>query len=281
MRTVLIAACALIAGCGTGSGGGSAIPGVAGGTGVAGGVADTRAAWQVVDLASGLATPQAAVPDLAANPAYRDRLMAFRLVPGGAAALGQAPGSFARQEDEPPRTALVAPCYLAAFECTRAQWRRLGGGAPWEDPALATLAGSGDDLPAIALGPAAAQAGLAAWNAGHGPHLALPSADEWEAAARAGGGGAYPWGDEHRASAVAAWAVTAEGGATAPQPVGRRLANALGLHDLAGNVWELTADGWVRGGSWADPLSLARCANRREIPADGWATAGLRLVWRP
>ncbi|MCK6490988.1 MAG: formylglycine-generating enzyme family protein [Planctomycetes bacterium] len=223
---------------------------------------------------------QAAVADLAVNPAYRDRLLVFRLVPAGTALLGQAPGTPARQGDEAQGPAVHGGFAIAALELTRAQWRRLAGDAPWQDAAWSGLAGGDDDqLPATGMSAARAGAVLAAAGARLGIGLALPQPWQWEVAARAGGAGAMPWGDDLRPAAAAAFARTAADGSAR---VGSLLPNALGLHDCCGNVWELTADGGMRGGSWADPPALARPANRDALlVGDGAPHVGLRPVYRP
>lgn len=90
----------------------------------------------------------------------------------------------------------------------------------------------------------------------------LPTADEWEAAARGMNGHAFPWGDRFdpdRCSAVG-------NGSPGPEPVFARPsgASSFGIEDLCGNVFEWTATevGGPRGpsrlvvvgGSWdSDP----------------------------
>lgn len=260
---------AALAGCGTGDGPSAAIE-------------DTRAAWQVLDLETGTVRQAATLAD-AAGAAYQDRFIAFRLVRPGTVAIGA--GIFARQDDELAVAAMaVEPVYLAVCELTRAQWRRLAGNEPWQGLPGATA--GGDDLPALGLAADAVGTALAGWNAVHGHHLALPTAVQWEAAARAGSAASFPWGEAHDAGTIAAYAVTWETGvrtgAVAPRPVGGRLANAWGFHDLCGNAWELVADGSARGGSWADALSLARPANRLDLdPAAALPTVGVRLAYRP
>lgn len=270
MRTRMIAAAlAILAGCGSGAGPGPQVDA-------------TRAPWQLVDLETGAATALAAAPDLA-DPALSDRLMLFRhIAPAEHATIGQAAGTFARQDDEVLSSAPHPAAYIAVFETTRAQWQRLAGTSPWTATAIAAIdTGSGSALPATGLGLEPVSTALAAWNGRHDGRLALPDAVLWEAAARAGSSTTFAWGEERSLAVTRLHAVTWECAVAGPQPVGGRQANALGLQDLAGNAWELTSDGWARGGSWLDGLALARPANRREVPEDGWATVGVRLTWRP
>jgi iron(II)-dependent oxidoreductase len=100
--------------------------------------------------------------------------------------------------------------------------------APWE-----TLPDS--MLPVTGVTWAEAQA-YCAWRYEGGR---LPTEQEWEAAARGLSGQRYPWGDTWAEGA----ANTASRGEGRPVPVGSHPegANALGVQDLIGNVWEWTA----------------------------------------
>lgn len=129
----------------------------------------------------------------------------------------------------------------------------------------------------------------------------LPTEAQWEKAARNGlQGKRYPWGDAPLTCAPglpnsAVWSETSDGcGTYGTWPVGTgSSATAFGLFDLAGNVWEWTADPYlkdyygqspgsdpkgpakaefrvVRGGSYAgDPANLRASRRGFENPYGG------------
>ena len=120
----------------------------------------------------------------------------------------------------------------------------------------------------------------------------LPTESEWEYAARAGTSGArYGELDE------VAWYSDNANGRT--HRVGTRQANAWGLYDMLGNVWEWVWDGYgsyprggltdplgddrsglrvVRGGSWSYFARFVRAAYRlRDAPDNRLSNVGFRL----
>ncbi|MCY4358827.1 MAG: SUMF1/EgtB/PvdO family nonheme iron enzyme [Gammaproteobacteria bacterium] len=124
--------------------------------------------------------------------------------------------------------------------------------------------------------------------------VTLPNEAEWEKAARGTDGRIFPWSSSPIDS-------LANFNAEAPRLVGSKCTQcAWGLHDMAGNVWELTRSPlknypWsaeddagnldgdalyvMRGGSYADSLNNIRAAVRGAVdPGARNETIGFRIV---
>ncbi len=127
------------------------------------------------------------------------------------------------------------------------RWWRWVPGASWRHPEGpgSTLAGR-EDHPVVHVAHEDAVA-YARWAGKR-----LPSEAEWERAARGGLDGAtYVWGDEpapggrpmaNTWQGAFPWENLLTDGYEGTSPVGVYPANAYGLHDMAGNVWEWTSD---------------------------------------
>jgi formylglycine-generating enzyme required for sulfatase activity/pimeloyl-ACP methyl ester carboxylesterase len=142
------------------------------------------------------------------------------------------------------------------------------------------------------------KAGQESTASANGPYR-LPSESEWEYAARGGTSTRFWWGDDDAAASERAWYKANSNGQS--HPVGLQLANAFGLYDMVGNVWQWTedcydnsyapapADGRAnespssdvhardgqgeclrvdRGSSWVFPAWALRSATRERNPAD-------------
>ena len=99
---------------------------------------------------------------------------------------------------------------------------------------------------------------------GKGYRYRLPTEAEWEYAARAGATGA-----RYGELGSIAWHWVNSGSET--HPVGQKRANAWGLHDMLGNVWEWTGDWYGRypSGSVTDPQGPST-GSYRVFRGGGW-----------
>ncbi|MBX3464319.1 MAG: SUMF1/EgtB/PvdO family nonheme iron enzyme [Planctomycetes bacterium] len=246
----------------------------------------------------------------------------FVLLPGGTFWMGAQKGDpygrnydpDANSRESPVHEVTLAPFLLARHELTRGQWQRLAGTRPfwWQE-------GRSYDGDKIAIG-ASHPADSIDWAMAnrcmeqHG--LLLPTEAQWEYGCRAGT--STPWwpgpgakdlqgcANVHDRTSVERnpnWGIPAPiaDGFAAIAPVGSFRANAFGLHDVHGNVWEWCLDEYgryngagragdglrlrpdgssgrvIRGGSYYVVPSLARSAYRvRHAPSIRLFSLGLR-----
>jgi formylglycine-generating enzyme required for sulfatase activity len=109
----------------------------------------------------------------------------------------------------------------------------------------------------------------------------LPTAYEWEVAARAGTKTQYWWGNDFGTSrANTGWGGT-NWSNRSTSPVKSFSANAWGMYDTVGNVWEWinSPEGVAKGGAWSFAPSKATAAESMYVnPNSGANFLGLRLV---
>lgn len=181
---------------------------------------------------------------------------------------------------------------LGRTEVTQAQWQLIMGSNP------SRFSNCGDDCPVENVSWDDALEFVRRMNQKTGKNYRLPSEAEWEYACRAGERHDYCGSDQIER---VAWYESNSGGKT--HPVAGKQANAWGLYDMSGNVWEWTGDCWnddyngaptdgsawtagkcsagrvVRGGSWFNGPQDKRVAKRTgEFTSIRVINSGVRLA---
>ena len=258
-----------------------------------------RKARSEVKVAIGIYPQRQETRRLKAGETFRDCTECPQMVviPAGSFTMGSPASEEGRDDDEGPqrRVTIAKPFAVGRFEVTFDEWDACvadggcGGYRP-EDEGW----GRGR-RPVINVSWHDAKAYLKWLSGKTGKDYRLLSEAEWEYAARAGTTTAYHWGDRFDKS-------KANNNGSKTVPAGRYGANAFGLYDMHGNVWEWVEDcyhysyngapvdgtAWttgrcgnrvLRGGSWdGDPHDLRSALRTGLRPADRVYLIGFRVA---
>jgi serine/threonine protein kinase/formylglycine-generating enzyme required for sulfatase activity len=264
--------------------------------------------WEFADLQTGSPAARRADGGIALK---EDTGIVFVLIPGGTFRMGAQANDprgdnydpLARGNEAPVHTVTLSPFFLSKYEMTQGQWMRITGVNPSYFGPSRAWGGRQHSL----FHPVEQVSWRTASTVLHRMRLELPTEAQWEYAARAET--STPWWTGSEATSLAGSANLADSFAKrsgGPQdwpyelwlddgfqlhaPVGSYSANAFGLHDVSGNVWEWCLDGYeelfysrspikdplappaethvIRGGSMSYGAPMARIALRYDGSPD-------------
>ncbi len=219
--------------------------------------------------------------------------MEFVLIPAGEFVMGSPAAEVGRDTDEGPthKVVVTQSFYMMTTEITQAQYEKLMGKTPAHFKAKQNPVEQVSWLESVEFCKALSRKA--------GFTYRLPTECEWEYACRAGAATAFYTG----ARLTSAQAnIRGAQFRNKTMPVGSFPANAWGLRDMHGNVWEWCSDWYgvdsygtspeedpcgphtgkarvLRGGAWQSRADRTRCATRsRSLQADFDTLSGIRIV---
>jgi formylglycine-generating enzyme required for sulfatase activity len=201
------------------------------------------------------------------------------VIPAGSFEMGSNSGNI---DEQPVHRVMIGKALaIGKTEVTQGQWRAIMGSNPSQFTAC------GDICPVEKVSWSDAQDYVRRLSQKTGQTYRLPSEAEWEYACRAGGTHTYCGSNN-----VESVGWCARNSSSNTHAVTVKQANAWGLYDMSGNVWEWTQDCWnasysgapvdgsswtsgdcsvrvVRGGSWFDVPRNLQSALRLRSTTDG------------
>ncbi|ROI12836.1 SAV_2336 N-terminal domain-related protein [Microcystis aeruginosa FACHB-524] len=243
-------------------------------------------------------------------------------IPGGTFMMGTEDEEIARlvkkfgwdgfRREKPPHPVTVSSFYMGRYPITQAQWQAIAATAKIDiDLETNPSHFKGDELPVEGVNWYEATEFCKRLSRETKREYRLPSEAEWEYACRAGTTTAFHFGEtitadlaNYRGTGTKTYADEPKGKyRRKTTPVGYfQVANAFGLYDMHGNVWEWCADTWhnnyygaptdgsawtkngndnrspLRGGSWYSNPDYCRSAYRDLNPRRDNVINGFRVV---
>jgi len=232
--------------------------------------------------------------------------MSFKSLPAGTFTMGSPsnPAEPERSSDETQHQVMLSSFYMQTTEVTQSQWKAVMG-----NTIAPHFIACGDTCPMEQVSWNDIQTFLTALNGRGDGTYRLPTEAEWEYAARANSTTAFANGGitntycspvDTNLDAMGWYCGNAD---SKTHPVQGKQANAFGLYDMHGNVWEWVQDWYgtyptgavsnptgpssgsnrvIRGGSWSNGAQGCRSAGRDSVlPGGRRYYVGFRLVRLP
>ena len=233
------------------------------------------------------------------NETFTAKSVSFEMiaVKGGTFTMGQAGGI----TDYGPKTATLSNFIIGKTEVTQELWLAVMGAWPGTAPSAAY--GVGNNHPAYFVswydivgtfpnevaytvnGVTYYKNGFCyklSYLAGSGRKFILPTAAQWEYAARGGSGAGTLYAGTNTDSSLGNYAWYKSNSDDTSHPVAKKQPNALGIYDMSGNVWEWCSDCYGANEGGTNPIGPA-FSDLRVLRGGSWYGTGqnyCRVTWR-